>query len=771
MNTSLPVQASQHRQISPVTSLDQPAAAAPGPSGGAPDLHFLSAVLRRRWLLIAATVGVITGLAGVYAWTREPVYAASAKLMIGLPHAPAIDLEGLVSGVPVNADRIENEVQILQSRSLARRAIEAGNLDRHPAFNPPPDADAQAMELGELMWSLAEPWMPALAGRMEAWGLAGLLETDQAEAGESVPGRDPMADLVDRFLGGLEVEPEGRSHVINLTFEAEDPELAAKAANTLANAYLEDRLEAKLEASRRATDWLDQRVEDLRKEAEQKEAAVEAYRSRTGLVANAGESLIADRIAELNKELARAKSAEVEAESRSERVQETLESGSDAVPQVLASRTIQELRAQEAVIAAERAELAREYGSRHPRMIDINAQLEGIRDQIRAEVERVREGIRNEYDTARARTARIEEEIARLEDRIRDRNDAEGQLRVLEREAEAAQEAYRAFLMRANTGGQRESLETPDGRLLSAAEVPSAPAGPDRKLLLVLGFIGACFTGVGLSFGLELLDRRFRNPDEIRSKLRLPVLGVVPMLSSLTRTRHAPQDHIVDGPDSAFGEAIRGLRTAMAIQGSRPSPRVVLMTSSVQGEGKTTLCLTIGRQAALSGRKAVVVDCDLRLPRVHEGLGVGNGPGVIEFINGAGFAEVQQIDPRTGLHYVSAGHWRRNAPELLGHPRMRELISLLRARYDLVLIDTPPLLPVTDASVIAGLTDLALLVIGWPNARPDTVEVAASRLRAAASRATIGAIFNNVDVHKVTGYGFAEIEAYRGGYANYYAAA
>jgi polysaccharide biosynthesis transport protein len=301
--------------------------------------------------------------------------------------------------------------------------------------------------------------------------------------------------------------------------------------------------------------------------------------------------------------------------------------------------------------------------------------------------------------------------------------------------------------------------------------VPASPAGPNRKLLVMIGFVGACCTGFGLSLGLELLDRRFRTADQIRARLRLPVLGVVPMLSSLARTRKPPQEHIVDGPDTAFGEAIRSLRTNMTLSGEGRAPRAVLLTSSVQGEGKTSLCLSMGRHAAMSGRRAIVVDCDLRLPRVHEGLGAPNEEGVIEFLEGGSLTDVPRIDEATGLHYITAGTWHRNAPELLRAARLRDLISLLRARYELVLIDTPPLLPVSDASAIAGLVDLALLVIGWPNARPDTVEVAAARLRQAAGRARIGAIFNNVDVRKVAGYGFAEVEAYRGRYGHYYVAA
>jgi succinoglycan biosynthesis transport protein ExoP len=759
--TVLPIHADQSRALAAPAAAGYPSAG-PEPSD-ALNARFLAIVLRRRWLLLGASVIGITGLATAYAATRPPVFEATAKIMIGVPQRADIDLGGLVAGLPVDRERIENEMELLRSREVAREVVTTLALDQRPEFNPA----LLSPEERPLLERVAD-LIPDPGDLMEQWGLMEPLD----DAAGSGAGRDPLSDVIDLFADSLQVWPQGRSHVINLTVETADPRLAAAAANAVAEVYLADRLQAKLDTMRRATGWLDNRLEALRVEAERKEAAVEDYRSQAGLVATEGGGLAAERLGELNRELAAATAAEAQAQAAFSKVQETIATeGASAVPEVLESRTIQELRAAEAVAAARHDELAGELGPRHPQMLEIQKHLASVRGQIQAETSRILSGIQNAYEVARTRSAHVRSEIDRLEGSISNRNDAEGQLRVLEREAEAAQEVYRTFLVQANATGHKESLERPEGRLISRAEVPASPAGPNRQLLVMIGFVGACFTGFGLSLGLELLDRRFRTADQLRARLRLPVLGVVPMLSSLARTRKAPQEHIVDAPDTAFGEAIRSLRTNMTLSGEGRAPRAVLLTSSVQGEGKTSLCLSIGRHAAMSGRRAIVIDCDLRLPRVHEGLGVPNEEGVIEFLEGGSLTDVLRIDEATGLHYVTAGAWHRNAPELLRSARLRDLISLLRARYDLVLIDTPPLLPVSDASVIAGHADLALLVVGWPNARPDTVEVAAARLRQAAGRARIGAIFNNVDVRKVAGYGFTEVEAYRGRYGHYYVAA
>ncbi|HEX6144001.1 MAG TPA: Wzz/FepE/Etk N-terminal domain-containing protein [Geminicoccaceae bacterium] len=767
--STLPVHAPT--TLHPAMSL--PASPAPRPREDARtstfDLRFFGGILRRRWLLLSSTVLGISLAATGYVMSQEPVYASSVKIMIGLPQSPTLELANLVSGLPVTTERIQNEIQILQSRALARDVVLATGLDNHPDYNPairrPGEEPSWLDQLRdrlptgeELVAQLGlEPYLGAWFGRSE---------------GGQAAAHDPLTRVVDAYLSDLSVWPEGRSHVINVEFEAKDPVLAATIANAAAEIYIQDRLEAKLEAARRAGGWLEQRIEGLRTEAEAKEAALEAYRSSAGLAAGEGAGLAFERISELNRELAVAKAAEVEAEAHYTNAQETLRTrGAEAIPEVLSSRTIQELRAAEAVAAATRSELGLQLGVRHPRMIDINAQLRSIRGEIAAETRRILDSLRSAYEVARTRSERIESEMASLSAEVTDRNEAEAGLRVLEREAEAAQEVYRTFLMRANSSGQQESLEAAEGRLISAAEVPVAPDGPPRRLLAVLGFVFACFAGLAVTLGREMLDRRFRTADQIRERLNVPVLGVVPMLGCLVRTRIPPQHHIAEGPDGAFGEAIRALRTSLAMIGTAGPPRSVLMTSSVPGEGKTTLSLSIGRHSALSGMRTVVIDCDFRRPRIHDGLGIDNGPGVIDYLSGAPLTDVIRIDQRTGMHFISAGPWRRNAPELLRHSRMGELISMLQSRYDLVLIDSPPLLPVSDAAVIAGLAEAALLVVGWQNARPELARAAAERLRQSAGGARIAAVFNNVDVHQLAGYGSVEADVYRGRYGDYYAAA
>jgi succinoglycan biosynthesis transport protein ExoP len=415
--------------------------------------RFLATVLRRRWLLLGATAVGITGLATAYAATRPPVFEATAKIMIGMPQRTDIDLGGLVAGLPVDRERIENEMELLRSREVAREVVSTLALDQRPDFNPA----LVSPEDRPILERVAD-LIPSPGDLLRQWGAM-----EPLDAAGTGAGREPIEDVVDVLIGSLQVTPQGRSHVINLTAEAGDPQLAASIANAVAEVYFADRLQAKLDTLRRATGWLDGRLEALRVEAERKEAAVEDYRSRAGLVATEGAGLAAERLGELNRELAAATAAEAQAQARFSKVQETIATeGASAVPEVLNSRTIQELRAAEAVAAARRAELGGELGPRHPQMLEVQIHLDSVRSQIRAETSRILEGLRNEYEVARTRSSHVQHEIDLLEGSISNRNDAEGQLRVLEREAEAAQEVYRTFLVQANATGHKESLERPE---------------------------------------------------------------------------------------------------------------------------------------------------------------------------------------------------------------------------------------------------------------------------------------------------------------------
>lgn len=753
------------------------------------DLRPLLRPLWRRKGLLATTVVAITSLAALYAYSLSPVYTASAKVLVGVPQLQVVETDGILNARAMTKDTIENEVQILQSRSLAQEVVRAVELDRFPEFNPAlqQEPEEPALRLGDVLPApvLDRLGVPAEAGVSSVLQIAadrvrdlsGTAAPQAAPAPQLAYAEDESRAVVDRLLAALEVEPEGRSEVLRISVRAHDPGLAAVLANSVADQYLREQVETKLSARGQATDWLTGRLDELREKVEAGESQIEEYRSRLGLIEGNTSTIAGQQLSELNTELATAKAQEARAEARYAKVQELLEQNADAasILEVLESRTIQELRRVEAELGAQRAELVGTFGPQHPRMLELESQVADVRAQIENEVNRILQGLENELEIAQDRTARLEAALAAVEQRIGEMNTAEVRLRAMQRDVDADRTAFEAYLTRFAQTRQREGLDGADARLISAAVAPGAPTSPDIPLIVGVGFVFSLFSGLLLVFGAEQMDRGLRSTEQVRDMLDLPALGIVPNLRSVCSTRLAPHDYVLEKPNSAFGEAIRSLRTSLFLARTAPGrpsgPKQVLLTSSAQGEGKTTLCLSIARHAASCGESVVLVDCDLRRPSVHRALGSDDGLGVVDYLEDAHLRldDVIQVDEKSGLHFIPAGLVSPNSAELLRSPRLHQLLNGLSARYELVLIDSPPMLPVSDTAILASLAEATLFIVHWRIARREAVETAMSRLRL--PRSSFGAVvLNSVDVRKLARYGSAEALPYRDKhYLSYYA--
>ena len=375
-----------------------------------------------------------------------------------------------------------------------------------------------------------------------------------------------MDDVIDRVLEHLYVEPLGRSQVISIAFASRAPDLAATVANTFAEEYLEDRVESRQTAAADIGGWLGQRIEALREEVQQKQAAVERFRRDAGLIEGVNASLKAESLSELGRELVIARAALSTAQSRYLAASKAAERGqSEAIADVLLSMTIQDLREQEALLAAEVAELGPEYGERHPLMIEKTRRLAGARAQIRQERDRILESVSSEVEAARARVTAIGDEFARLEQELRDQSASEAQLRVLEREADASQEVFRDFLAQATTAAGMSHGAGKDGRLISAAAPPAYPSPPSKKVIALLGLLMGCFIGAAAAFGLEMNDNRFRSSADAERSLNVSVLGVLPLLRTLpgARSGETPEGFVVREPTGPFAEALRAIEASL----------------------------------------------------------------------------------------------------------------------------------------------------------------------------------------------------------------
>ncbi len=736
--------------------------------------------LRRHWLSSLLLIMLGTGL-GVLAHRLLPTeYEATATVLIGGPQARQPELDSLVVSAVLNQDTLTNEVEILQSRALARRVIERLQLHRLDAFNPPEREPDEAAGTGILHW------LEERIGALRAWGGQLPLGNDVAEDADY--GRGEMEDVIDRFLKDVTVAPRGRSQVIDVTFETDAPGLAALVANTLVEEYLADRTDTQTAAARLAGSWLRERLDELRAELERRETAVEDYRREAGLLQGVTASLTSERLAGLNDQLLEARAALNQADGRHEEAVAAQAAGRSAtMSEVLQSETIRDLRAQESEIAGEVAEFESVYGPQHPRMIDLRQRLAQVRRGLAGEIGRIVSSLASEVESRRRRVELLEAEIAEARAQVVKEDAAMARLRVLEREAEATRELYQDTLRRAEAADPTVATTPSDGRMLSPAAPPTASTKPRLALMGGLGFVLGCGLALVTAVGRELLDHRFRTVGQAEAQLGLKVIGVVPSLEGLPGQppEFEPEDTVVIYPGGAFAEAVRAvtnqLRSLPRPSATRPGDRpaessierasalILAVTSSVQGEGKTMLALSLARSAALSDQRVLLVDADMRLGRVHKALGIEATPGLADYLadpTGKEPAHLWQSDPLTRLKVLTCGRQGYKAGVLLQSGHLRRAVQRLREAFDLIIIDTPPVLPVADFGTLVDVADAALFIVDWSRMRPDVVEAGAARLRAARTGLELGVVINNVDVRKKAADAFPELEIYSSRYRN-----
>ncbi len=727
------------------------------------DLGELLRKLWRRKLAILGTVVTVTTLATIVLFQLTPRYTATTAVMIEPRETQVVDIEAVMSGLPGDLATIQSEVEVIRSRGLADRVIRKLKLLENPEFNSdlrPQTAWGELRdELLDVRAYVPQEWLEIVFGAPEEETLSQEEKLDRERVG-----------IIDTFLEKLAVKPERRSRVISISFESESPQTAALAANTVADLYLVEQLEAKFEATERAIAWLSTRLAELRQKVEASERAVEKFRKKAGLIEGERVTLAAQEISELNTELLMARSKGAEAEARLKQLEARLRSSDnvDSVAEVLSSSLVQRLREQEAEVLRKTAELSTEYGEKHPRMINVRAEIRDLRSKIKTEAYKITDNLRSEVEVAHAREQTLAGRLKQLEKKIAGLHENRVQLHAFEREAEADRVLYQTFLSRFKETRAQEDIQQTDARIISRADVPSEPSFPKKWLILALAIAGAIFLGVAFAFFIEQLDHGFRSMEQVERLAGVSPLGLVPALKGLRAQVTGPEDYMVAKPTSAFGESIRSLHTGLLLSNVDKPPKVVLVTSALPEEGKTVIALSLVRMKALAGERAIIVDGDLRRPRLHKKLKLPEKPGLVEFLaDQASLDEIIHKDEATGAHVLPAGRPTPNSGNLLSSDRMKLLLAELSERYDLVVLDSPPVLAVADARILARFADKTIFIVRWAETRREVAMMGLKQI-AEAGGDIAGFALSRVNVKKHARYGYGDSGYYYGRYTKYY---
>ena len=672
---------------------------------------------RRRGLIALCTL-VVGGAATVAAWSMPSFYTAEARVLVGVPSARLPNVESLIADVSPDAERVQNEGFILQSRNIAKQVIDQLRLRDNPEFNPnlrPPS-----------FWSRLNPrqYLPSVVnGWIAKLGPATPKAADADKfTGFSTGGAANEDRMIDALLSSVDVSTLGRSHVLSVKAESQNPATAAAIANALAERYLDYQRRDKIESMDRVDKYLLSRVAELRDQVTKSDQAVEDYRRSHDLYkSGAGNGVTAQQLNELNTQLTAAQTAKAEAELRLNEAQE-LRKGSlnkESVPEVLRSPLIAALKEQLATSERKTAELSAAYGARHPALLNARAETANIQGRVSAEVAKIVDGLARELRTANARYEALAKNFEALKKQMGAVNDRSIQLELLERDATVNRNLLEAVLLRAKQSTGAETILQANAKLVSPAAPPSAPRYPPRALIAILGVACGMMVGAAIALLREGGDHTFRRAEQIEAATGLPVMAVVPQIAG----RSPPAMQVLRQPTSAYSEALRRLHIGVELSEAVASPKTILFSSATPSEGKSVMVASLGRLLASNGKRVLLIDCDWRSPRLHQIFRCGNREGLASLLidNDVQLDQVIHHDALSGVDVMPAGSWSPRFAHLLGSAHMRRLLEALEPHYEFIILDTPPALVTADVLSLSRLVEKVVFVVRWGHTRQEAV--------------------------------------------------
>jgi succinoglycan biosynthesis transport protein ExoP len=571
--------------------------------------------------------------------------------------------------------------------------------------------------------------------------------------------------LADVISSGIVVSPVKNSKIVDVSFMSANPVFAALVANTVAQAYIEEILEMRMTTSRYSLEWMSKKAEEEKAKLERSEKALQEYMRAQNIVTLQDKvALTPEKLSELNTQLVRAETKRKELEALYNTVAKHSENlrGAEIVPAIAAEPTIQSLRNQILKAEENREELSKKFGKKHPAMIKAEEELRILQQKKDQEIKRVIGTIKTEYELAKSNEGSLRRMLSSAKAEALDLNEKFIQYGVLSREVETNRQLYDALIKKMKEQSVTEEIRTVNVWVVEKAEKPVSPVKPRRTLNILLGIIVGLFGGIGLAFFIEYLDNTIKSPEDVETRLRVPVLGVVPLLESKEENI---EEMILREPQSLYAESYKTVRTAVLLSSATKPPQNIQITSMGPEEGKTVTSVNLAITIARSGYSVLLIDGDLRKPRIHTIFRLNNLSGLSTYLAGA-TPDIETVfkRPLSSLTVVPSGPIPPNPSELLGSGRMHELIQILNDRFDVVIWDSPPLMTVTDSLILSRMLDGTIIVTRAGKTTYELVDRGLKLLRGRRETdlesRVLGVVINGLDIKKSGPYYYQ--------YYNYY---
>ncbi len=730
------------------------------------DLRGLLLTLWRGKWVIAVCILMALALSVLAVSQLEARYRATATVMFDPQRTNVID--DVVEAEEFAKDTLQNQIQILRSNNLIERVVDDLKLDRYAEFNP----TLRVEEAGAFDRLRSIIGMPPEV--RELLRNLGILSPPAPPVDAERTARNERLAVIQNVKNNLTMNPVAGSRVIEISFTSQKPERAARIANGVTEQYTTDQLQGKLEQARSATTWLSGRVQELEEVVNTSENRIEVLREKLSIEAGQSLEMTNQQLQALSGSLAVARTQLSQTESKGFRLAAALRANQDlgAVPEFRDSDLIANYRQQESALVSQELQLKTTVGEGHPRLVRLRAQIEEIRTNMQEEAKRVVTAVQIDVDSLKAQVNQLSQEVRALETKALGQSRDEIQLRQLEREAQANRSLYENLLGKLQETVAQESLQATDIRILSSAEPPTHAQSQRKKIIFAGSMILGSMLGVAIVFLLDRLNNTFRAPQQLSELTGHNVLATIPAAGKHMKRADIVQQ-LREKPNSSLAEAIRNLRTSILFSNVDNPPKVVMFTSSVPREGKSTTSMLMALTSRQMGKSAIIVDCDLRLPALAKLLDVDDKqPGLLSLMNGtATVNDVIHKDPTTGLHVLMTRNSERqaqiNAADVLSSQKFKDLIKALSEHYELVILDTPPTLVVTDARIVSSLADAIVYAVRWDSTPRDAVAEGLKELSSIDANVT-GVVLTLVNEQRASRYSYDGYSYHKGRYRDYY---
>jgi len=698
---------------------------------------YLRVILKRKWIIGTCTVIVLT-LAVLSSMNKEPYYQASVRLSIQKQNASVVLFPNMAFPL-YDPDYYQTQYTILRSRPLAERVIKKLRLGESREFKASPRRKFN-FDIPGMVFSLLKKLNPVR-----------LFSTSSSAKGSIKPsnakndGISPA--LVNAFIGRLGVSPmKDTKMVVDLSFTGRYPKVIAEIANAVAEEYINMTLEAKIEAAQKMMRKLNEQLAQQRKKVEESEIALQKYKEKENIVSlEERQNIVVQRLSQLNALVTGVKTERIAIETRYKELKKLSDQPEmiESLPSILSNAMIQQLKTDYVALQRRYSEASKKFGAKHPKMLELRSQIGLMKQKIALEVKKNVTSLMTEYKVAQSKEATLTEALESQKKDAIELNRKAIEYKILERDAQSNRQMYNILITKMKEADVSSDLKGTDIRVIDPAQIPRSPIGPKRGFnILFAAFIGLGL-GMAFAFFLEYIDTSMKTPEDIK-RIQIPYMGFIPTF----HTNNHMELIVQEDPKSLISEAYRTLRTGILFSGSKPSPQFIQVTSAGPQEGKTITAANVATVMAQSGSRVLIMDCDMRKPRIHEIFGMPNAHGLSDLlVNGEeGFSFIKKTNV-PNLDIIACGTIPANPSELLGSKRMQRFLTLLGEKYDRIIMDSPPVLAVTDSIVLSRLVEGIILVVGAGASSKNGVTRAVELLKEVNAR-ICGAVLNNLNVDK-----------------------